>query len=78
MPYKHRRGELHFVPVRNDPLMDNIPTRHFLKWSANTDMKPVFLHHALEVYLTKYLTKTDVATEDLCRLTDNVIAQRGG
>ena len=77
MPSKRRRSELDFVPVRNDPLVNNIPTRHFLKWRANTDMKPVFSQHALEVYLTKYLTKVEVATDDLGRLTDTVIAQRG-
>ena len=77
LPSERRRGELDFVPIRNDPLMNNMPRKHFLKWRANADIKPIFSLRALELYLTKYLTKTEVATDDLVRVTDTVMAQKG-
>ena len=66
-PSARRRGELEFVPVRNDPWMNNMPRRHFLQWRANADIKPVLSLAALEQYLTKYLTKSGAQFMMPCR-----------
>ena len=66
------KGELEFVPVRNDPLMNGMPKKHFLKWRANADIRPVFSMRSLERYLSKYLTKAESATDELRGVTEAV------
>ena len=57
--------------------MKNMPRKHFQHWRAHADIKPIFSFRALDLYLTNYLTTSEVATDDLVRVTDTVMAQKG-
>ena len=71
--FAFQQGRLAFVPRRNDPLLGNVPSMHFRRWRANTDIKPVISRHALTRYLTKYLTKSELSTEDMLGAVHQVI-----
>ena len=68
-----RRKKIEFAPQRNDPLLNNVPRRHFVNWRANSDVEPVISIHALLWYLTKYLTKAEVTSEDMKGTVDSVL-----
>ena len=72
-----RAGELEFIPLRNDGLMNNKPKRLFRRWRANADLKPIVSMRGLERYLTKYLTKPEKETKDLRELTATVSRFKG-
>ena len=74
---ERNKGELEFVPIRNDSLMNGIPKKHFVKWRANADMRPVFSMRALDRYLTKYLTKAETPTDELRGITDLLSKTKG-
>ena len=54
-------------------MLNNVPWRHFVAWRANSNMKSVISIHALLQYLTKYLTKTEVTSEDMKGTVDSVL-----
>ena len=67
------RKKYEFVPQRNDPLLNNVPRVHYTAWRANSDMQPVLSMHALLNYLSKYLTKAEMSSEEMRGVVHTVL-----
>ena len=62
---KDRDKKWKWFPRRNDPYLNNVPTKHYTTWRANSDIQPVIDKWALQKYLCKYVTKNKTHSGNL-------------
>jgi len=70
---KDERGLLQFVTKRNDSVLNEYNTVQILGWRANVDFTPCVSRGAVEAYISKYCSKTEVKSESYGELFNTVL-----
>jgi ATP-dependent DNA helicase PIF1 len=72
---RDEKGILRLTTKRNDPLLNEHSVLQILGWRANVDFTPCASLGAVETYITKYCSKTEVKSESYGHIFNKVMAQ---
>ncbi|KAK3908156.1 LOW QUALITY PROTEIN: V-type proton ATPase subunit C [Frankliniella fusca] len=73
--YFDENGELQYEPARNDPLLNKFNRFLMAIWCGNFDTSPVVSKKLLLVYLSKYISKSEIRSSSLKDLFESVFAE---
>ena len=72
---RDEKGILRLITKRNDPLLNEHNALQILGWRANVDFTPCISLGAVETYITKYCSKTEVKSESYGHVFNKVMTQ---
>src|SRR6266496_1114972 len=70
------RGFLQLLTKRNDELLNSYNPLQILGWHANVDFTPCVSHGSVDIYISKYCSKTEVKSEPYGVILNNILQQQ--